>query len=49
MLVFSRNKRMLRVQIERQTIIDEKVGIVFLTSRLLKNPGTDRTDFMGRR
>ena len=32
LLVFSRNKRMLRVQIERQTIIDEKVGIVFLTN-----------------
>ena len=32
LLVFSRNKRMLRVQHERQTIVDEQVGIVFLTS-----------------
>jgi len=28
---FSRNKRMLRVPNDRQTIIDENVGIVFLT------------------
>ena len=31
-LVFSCNKRMLDVPIERETIIREKVGIVFLTS-----------------
>ncbi len=32
LFVFSRNKKMLRVATERQTIISEKVGIVFLTS-----------------
>ena len=32
LFVFSRNKRMLRVLKERQTIIDENIGIVFLTS-----------------
>ncbi len=32
MFVFSCNKRMLRVPTERQTIIKEKVGIVFLTT-----------------
>jgi hypothetical protein len=31
-LVFSCNKRMLDVPVERETIIREKVGIVFLTS-----------------
>ncbi|MBI2910001.1 MAG: hypothetical protein HYX92_20360 [Chloroflexi bacterium] len=31
-LVFSYNKRMLRVPSERETIIREKVGIIFLTS-----------------
>ena len=32
LLVFSRNRRMLRVPHERQTIVDERVGIVFLTT-----------------
>ena len=32
MLVFSRNKRMLKVPDERATIISENVGIVFLTA-----------------
>ena len=32
LLVFSCNKRMLLVDIERETIIREKVGIVFLTN-----------------
>lgn len=31
LLVFSRNKKMLRVPRQRQIIIDQKVGIVFLT------------------
>jgi hypothetical protein len=32
LLVFSRNKRMLKVPQERATIINERVGIIFLTT-----------------
>jgi hypothetical protein len=39
-LVFSCNKRMLEVPVERNTIIDQKVGIVFLTSGQERLPNT---------
>ena len=57
LLVFSRNKRMLKVPQERATIIAENVGIVFLTSgeesparmlRLLLNRW-DVLDFLDRK
>jgi len=32
LLVFSRNKKMLKVRRERQVIINERVGIIFFTS-----------------
>ena len=41
-LVFSCNKRMLDVPIERDTIIRERVGIVFLTSGQERLPNTLR-------
>lgn len=41
-LVFSCNKKMLDVPIERETIIRERVGIVFLTSGQERLPNTLR-------
>ena len=41
-LVFSCNKRMLDVPVERDTIIRERVGIVFLTSGQERLPNTLR-------
>lgn len=37
-LVLSKNKRMLLVEQERQVIVDEKVGIIFLTQDLQDLP-----------
>ncbi len=42
LLVFSSNKKMLAVPLERQLIIDHKVGIVFLTTGIEHTPAVLR-------